>query len=66
MEHTITPTLEQLSVELEKYKAIVKALTEERDGLKVSLRNESKKVDRELIENSVLDSIIDKLIEAIK
>ena len=73
MEHTITPTLEELAQEVEKYKSRVRELsdwqvaaTSEISSLKVSLRNEMKKCDREIIENGVLDSIIDKLIEAIK
>lgn len=46
--------------------AELRSLTLEVEKLKVLLKNETKRSEREIIENSVLDSIIDKLIEALK
>ena len=59
MEHTITPTIPELQEQVRK-------LTEELAALKVAHRNEARRAEKEIIENGVLDSIIDKLIEAIK
>jgi len=71
--HEITPTLSELQEELEKAKARISdlsnwqvAATSEISSLKIALRNETRKADKEIIENGVLDSIIDKLIEALK
>ena len=54
--HATTPSISELQEQVRK-------LTEELSALKVKLYNESKRADREVIENGVLDSIIDKLID---
>ena len=56
MDHTITPSIPELQEQVSK-------LTQERDTLKIELRKETARANREVTENGVLDSIVDKLID---